>query len=86
MASDIDPNIRDLDGLTPADLAEECGHLDCANFLLKRESSELSASPNLVSSVGIIIDWQVPHCCIEWVVTYLTIGSIGEWCESWRYK
>ena len=76
MASDIDPNIRDLDGLTPADLAEECGHLDCANFLLKRESSELSASPNLVSSVGIIIDWQVPHCCIAVSYTHLTLPTI----------
>lgn len=29
----MDTDIRDIDGLTPADLAEECKHTDCADFL-----------------------------------------------------
>lgn len=33
MNTGVDHTAQDLDGLTAADLAEECGHMDCANFL-----------------------------------------------------
>ena len=33
VASGIDPDIRDMDGLTPADLADECDKKDCVDFL-----------------------------------------------------
>lgn len=39
----MDPNARDLDGLTPADLAEECGHNECAQFLRNYHPPEIVA-------------------------------------------
>ena len=29
----VDPYMRDIDGLIPADLAEQCEHMHCSNFL-----------------------------------------------------
>ncbi len=29
----VDPYMRDVDGLIPADLAEQCDHMQCANYL-----------------------------------------------------
>ena len=29
----VDPFIKDIDGLIPADLAEQCGHMECSSYL-----------------------------------------------------
>ena len=41
MATGVDPHTRDLDGMTPADLAEECGHSKCADYLRSCPTPEL---------------------------------------------
>ena len=39
--------VRDMDGLSPADLADECGHEDCALFL--RSPSQVHCNLSLSS-------------------------------------
>ena len=56
MATGVDPHTHDLDGLTPANLAEECGHKACADFLnsCAYQPSEL---PNNTVSMILYIDY-----------------------------
>ncbi len=42
VASGMEVDIRDTDGLTPAELAMECGHKDCADFLKSPSQVESS--------------------------------------------
>ena len=37
LSTGVDHMVQDLDGLTAADLAEECGHIACADFLREYE-------------------------------------------------
>ena len=41
VATGVDPHVKDLDGMTPADLAEECGHSTCSVFLSSYQPREL---------------------------------------------
>ncbi len=41
VATGVDPHTKDLDGMTPADLAEECKHLNCANYLRSQKTPDL---------------------------------------------
>ena len=50
VASGMDTDIRDMDGLTAADLAEECDQKDCVYFL--RSPSQVSGkTPEHLSSL-----------------------------------
>lgn len=49
IASGMDTTVRDMDGLTPADLANECGHKDCEMFL--RSPSQVYIAMNFVSTL-----------------------------------
>ena len=35
----VSPHLTDVDGLRPVDLAEECGHKQCVELLLKYEKT-----------------------------------------------
>lgn len=39
MDSGVSPHLMDVDGLRPVDLAEECGHKQCVELLLKYEKT-----------------------------------------------
>ena len=43
IASGMNTDVQDMDGLTPADLADECDHEDCALFL--RNPSQVRTTP-----------------------------------------
>lgn len=54
----MDHTAQDLDGLTAADLAEECGHMTCAEFLRDYEPPPLPDV--LVGNFAIyVLDGQV---------------------------
>ncbi len=40
VATGVDPHTKDLDSMTPADLADECKHLNCANYLRSQKSPD----------------------------------------------
>ena len=62
MATGIDPDIRDLDGLTPADLAEDCGHSACAQFLQTYKPPEM---PELcVSNIKCLVYFRLLNILI----------------------
>lgn len=48
----MDHTAQDLDGLTAADLAEECGHMTCAEFLRDYEPPPL---PDVLVSSFVIL-------------------------------
>ena len=54
----IDHSAQDMDGLTAADLAEECGHRDCANFLRDYEPPPL---PEIVVSSSFLSSCTFAH-------------------------
>ena len=58
----IDHITQDLDGLTAADLAEECGHTDCANFLRDYEPPPL---PEIVVSNSLLSGCTFAHFVSE---------------------
>lgn len=41
LSTGVDHTVQDLDGLTAAELAEECGHVACADFLRDYEPPSL---------------------------------------------
>ena len=50
VASGMDTNVRDFDGLIPADLASECGHTKCAIFL--RSPSQVNVIVMLATNIN----------------------------------
>ena len=47
LSTGVDHTVQDLDGLTAADLAEECGHMTCADLLRDYEPPPM---PDIMAS------------------------------------
>ena len=59
LSTGVDHTVQDLDGLTAADLAEECGHMDCAEFLRDYEPPSL---PDIMVYQYIVTWCHTPMC------------------------
>lgn len=62
VATGVDPHTKDLDRMTPADLAEECKHLNCANYLRSQRSPDPPTDQVLSQANAILYISHVRVC------------------------
>ena len=66
VATGANPHIQDNDGLTPADLAEECGHGTCARYL--RSCPVPAEKSGTQVNIVVPIRYQSNHVSIDIIV------------------